>query len=638
MSNLPFQSSPLRKQVIASSGSSSPSKTPSKTDTDKPNLNSPKPTELQNLHLFNLKRNHFLSPEIDKENEDDVNTGFDVTAMIDPLNQAQEIMETTTLFRPTKKRRVTFQNSPPKTVLEQPAFLFDDEQDMMETNVLYNDPSSMQETRMMTQDSMQETNLLNKNDMQESHLLDPSSMQETQIMDKSDMQETQIVESEMQETQLFRDAKNNETCSLLKETNLIPKSIDPTTFNLDDYIDLHNVKGPIEQPMPSQLLNSLISEDTTQLKPIVDTSNLFKQVEPESQLSPLPLDMPENTDSLLDSIEETVNDKIESVDSSINKSTRLDLTFCILPKIQMKSYICSIIPFTRLKDAIASQFSKSVLEASEPYRNKLDTQYDLLYKEYTDLYESIPHSQLMIEFNQSDSQEQLFQLNMVQQTLEYTTANAKVLLYQQKSLRLDTESEIVLELLTSTKNNLLLLQQAMESSIQEEQSIESELVQFQQELLQLNQSIQSAVNDGNTFDSNMQKQVEQLDLLIDEQERELLMITEEIELQKHSEKTLCQEEINLKSEFDQLEVKWQQLNTVNYEDNQSLIQQQQQIEKEWKWKLIQMSPEMVEFQYNSDYGNCNVVIAYATTYTPTIVKELVNLQLKVLLNLHRHMH
>ena len=668
MNNIqPFKSSPLRRQV--GSSSPSPTKTPSKSSDERMKFVSPKPTELQNLQLFNLKKNHFLSSPL-KENEPTARRN-DLTNMIDPSHQAQDIMENTNIFK--KKRRVTFQNSPskkePKPVIDHPNFLYDEEEEvdiqpsMQETQLF---PNQFDESVVMDQTQiMEETNLMQPQQsvmMEETHLLPPNQrihMMQLDAQNSAIMEETRLVQQEqshimeetrilppqesvlMEETKIINNPQNN---SILEETDLITKPLVPhnatQTFNLDEYVNLHNKKGPLEQPMPSHFLNSLISEDTTTiLKPVVETSSFFKKIEPTDFYSPSAQGSPINkinSDEEQDDPASLLNDTSLNLQQSPSPATKqpspesssLSLLPFPLPttnpepEILKMSFVAQH-PSELTKEALMSQIQSNICLFNQKHLFS-QSKYDQIF--YNLDFSKLSKSSLFNDFNHSDPQEQRYLMNMINNTKEYCHLHCQTLNKQEMLPILEQQEIIFQHALNEYKVHTTQLSNALSEMVQLEQSLDSQIIQQRQEFNEQSQGVLEHQTQMKSFETQVGVKINNLYAQIDKQEQEILVKEQKLEEIKYSLKMQFSANEEMRQNVSNLAQQKNQLQVVESSDITALVQQQQDIKDSWGWEVNNITSLEVQLTFQNSF---KIHLHYLEHYTKENINEALQIEIKV---------
>eukprot|EP00834_Sanchytrium_tribonematis_P002902 NODE_100_length_20331_cov_1.214462.p1 type:complete len:757 gc:universal NODE_100_length_20331_cov_1.214462:11003-8733(-) len=306
-----FQSSPLRKELRSSSPSPTKSpKTPAKSSDERLKLLSPKPNELQNIQLVNLKRNHFLKmspsqPEIlEKENL----LKSDLTDLIDPTTHAMDIIENTNIFK-KKKRRVTFQDSPSK---KSPTGL----KSAIERKPIYQTPTKVTDEQLFSfgnidpnSEFMENTNLLLENKAESVDLL-TFSPQVNQAADSTHnysefMNETNMLPEEGIVDEVTTQEQNHDSMrcklSLLNSAKVEPFSSENLRNQNQSLMEETQVLLAENQSKSNDLLDSfmeqtqILHEQPSKSNADMETTNLLKS---ENAASSLP--MKENASVLFD--------------------------------------------------------------------------------------------------------------------------------------------------------------------------------------------------------------------------------------------------------------------------------------------------------------------------------------------------
>eukprot|EP00835_Amoeboradix_gromovi_P000320 NODE_11_length_46995_cov_0.451872.p3 type:complete len:774 gc:universal NODE_11_length_46995_cov_0.451872:23928-21607(-) len=657
----PFKSSPLRKQV---SPSPSPNKTPIKTPDERLKFVSPKTNDLQNLQLFNLKRNHFLGSPTQESNDKENSKKHDLTEMIDPSHQAHDIMENTNIFK--KKRRVTFQNSPVKPFqLSQPDFLFDndgvnsgDDHDMQETRIYDNkfDRSIvMEETNLIEMGKKGETQLLGNDLMQETGLIPNDVMQETNLinmnpgedMDNDPMQETKLITDDlMQETKLlphtgqivpFIQPHVGET-SLLESTNLLTKTIAPVdTFNLDEFISLHNKKGPLEQPlMNSHLLNSIISEDT--LKPVVETSTFFKQVSNQSHHSILhdPDESLLIENELLNSPidKRNVGDSNGKFTASVNNDTaedenkqsppRSSESFPMPLQLAQVEILPNVINETPSSLSGSQLLSALNLKVSNSYPAIEQSDYKQMYQKYLTDFNSISLSSLYSDYMQSDAQEQLYFARMINNTRDYCTCTSSTSKLQLLIPILDKIETIIQSELAVYIGYKSEAEDLISSLLQVEDELDFNINSNQSELELLQSELAVNKTDLTTFEHDIVNNIKELDDDIDKTEHNVLEMDNELNNKQHESKTVNSEIDELQQVLCMLKQQQDALIVADRSNIEELKEIQHQVEMEWKWKITTITALEVVLEYELLVISLN----YMDEYTYSMMDKVLSINIK----------
>ena len=570
--------------------------------------------------------------------------------MMDPSQQANDIMQNTTnIFKAKKKRRVTFQNesssSPPKQPGLLPNFIFDDDDEedamMQETQLIHNnenrvavDASNMEETRLIndpTMDLMQETQLITSN-----HENTNMAMEETQLITNNhDMNSSQL----MDQTQLLPTTNT----SMIESTDLLTKQLNNktgagSTFNLDEYIQLHHKQvEPLHhttlEPMPSHFLNSLMSEDMTSLaavpasgggvKPIVDTSTFFKQVETTTldaethdDHSPVHEDVSRISDmSLLNS---TPPSPPPPPPKNNDDNQNLTPTLCfpvLTPTVQQPLTASTVVKketTSDIIDALLSQYTTAII-TTQPDQSHLASLYQSDFNQ-------LLQCQLRIDFNEStDESELLYLINMINKCKEYCTLHCHSLWLSEVVLRADGQSTHVAE---GIKVYQQLKQQAsvfINELVEQEQELDVKTSQQQQELQMMDHSMTQQKTELMTFERDVTMKIAELDGELDAQEQCILQLNAKIETLKYE----IQQAFLVAQQFgEQIKGLEQQNDTLQFvqsSDVDALIQQQEVVYELWGWRIIRITDLEMEMGFKEVF---RVKLEYLQQYTSDTIDEV----------------